>query len=55
MELLLLSIGLAGVLFASVTDWKTREVPDWISYSMMAGGLGIRAIYSLSTSDYFYF
>ncbi|MFA4886835.1 MAG: A24 family peptidase [Candidatus Nanoarchaeia archaeon] len=52
MELLLLSIGLAGVLFASVTDWKTREVPNWISYSMMAGGLGIRAIVSLTQSTY---
>ena len=34
---------------ASVTDMRTREVPDWLSYALIAAGIGIRCIDSLIT------
>ncbi len=40
------SVCLIALLIGSYTDLKTREVPDWISYSLIFIGLGIRAIYS---------
>jgi len=42
-------IFLAGLwaLFASVSDFKTREVPNWISFSLIAFALAYRAFYSI--------
>ncbi len=34
---------------ASISDIKTREVPDWLNYSATAAGIGINLIYSLIT------
>ncbi|MBI4149370.1 prepilin peptidase, partial [Candidatus Woesearchaeota archaeon] len=39
-------LALLALLVASYTDLKTREVPDWLSYSLIAAGLGIRAIFA---------
>ncbi len=38
-------------LFATITDIKTREVPNWISYTLIAIGLFSRLIYSLITKE----
>lgn len=51
-DLLLLSIGILGVTVSSITDIKTREVPDWICYGMIISGLSLRGIQSLTTLDY---
>ena len=32
---------------ASYTDIKTREVPDWISFSMIIAALGVRGLMSV--------
>jgi len=37
------------LLVASYTDIKTREVPDWLSYSLIFSALGIRAIFSVES------
>ena len=42
-------ITLLVLLIASYTDIKTREVPDWISYSLIFLALGIRAIFSVES------
>ena len=51
-EIVLLSIGVLGVIIASITDIKSREIPDWLCYSMIFSGLGIRTIISLSSLTY---
>lgn len=40
-------LALIGLIIGSITDIKTREVPDWLSYSLIISGLGISGIYSL--------
>lgn len=42
-----LIIALVGLTVASYTDLKTREVPDWLNYSLVSAGLGLGLIYSL--------
>jgi len=54
-DLILLSLGFIGLVVASLFDIKTREVPDWLNYSLIASGLGIRLIYSLATNFWAYF
>ena len=51
-DILLLALGILGVAVASVSDLKTREVPDWVSYGMIASGFGLRAIHGLETGVY---
>jgi Flp pilus assembly protein protease CpaA len=52
---LLLLIGLIATLIASITDIKTKEVPDWLNFSLLSIALGIRLIYSLITNYWSYF
>ena len=33
-------IGLIGIIIGTATDVKTREVPDWVNYGMIASGIG---------------
>lgn len=54
MDYILTALGLAGLLAASYTDIKTKEVPDWLNYSLILSGLGLRLIYSFSTFDFSY-
>ena len=42
------SIALIGLVIASFTDLKTREVPDWLNFMLIAAGFGTRLIYSLT-------
>jgi Flp pilus assembly protein protease CpaA len=53
-DIILVSTGLIWVIAASIFDIKTREVPDWLSFSLIAIGLGIRGIHSLFYWDYNY-
>lgn len=41
-------IALAALLIASYSDLKTREVPDWLNYSLVAIGFGIAVINSIA-------
>ncbi|MBS3168766.1 prepilin peptidase [Candidatus Woesearchaeota archaeon] len=49
---LLVIIAFIGILFSTVVDIKKREVPNWVSYSLIGVGFGIRAIYSLIYEDF---
>jgi len=51
MEPLIAVIILTALIVAAITDIKTREVPNWITYSLIFIGLGIRAIYSVVYSN----
>jgi Flp pilus assembly protein protease CpaA len=43
---------LIALIIASYTDIKTREVPDWLNYSLIVFGLGARLIFSLASNDF---
>ncbi|MBD3354734.1 hypothetical protein GF361_01975, partial [Candidatus Woesearchaeota archaeon] len=53
-DILLLSIALTALIIATITDIKTREVPDWLNFSLIFAGIGIRLIYSSLTFDWSY-
>lgn len=48
---LLALVTLTMLAVGTYTDVRWREVPDWISYSGIAAGLGIRTILTLLTGD----
>lgn len=51
-NIILGTIGLTAIIIATIVDIKKREVPDWISYSLIASGFGIRLIDSLTTNNW---
>ena len=40
-------ICLIGLVIGTITDIKTREVPDWINYFLIAAGVGLNLIFSI--------
>lgn len=52
---LLLSIAFIALVIGTITDLKTREVPDWLNYSLVFIGLGLRGIYAAFSSDWMFF
>lgn len=52
MIILIYSICLVALVIGTYTDIKTREVPDWVNYSLIFTGFGIRLIYSVGLDDY---
>lgn len=46
LDVLLIIITLIVLGIASYTDIKTREIPDWLNFSLIIGALGIRAVIS---------
>lgn len=42
-----LAVGLVALIIASLSDIKTREVPDWLNYSLVAFAIGSALILSL--------
>ena len=54
LEILLLTITITYLVIASISDLKTKEVPDFISYSLIIIALTLRLLYSLTTKDFTY-
>lgn len=52
---ILLILALIGLVIGTYTDFKTREVPDWLSYSLIVSGLGLRLLYSSITFEWMFF
>jgi len=52
LEIIVSSIAVIALIIASITDIKTREVPDWLNFSLIPLALGIRMIWSLASNDY---
>lgn len=42
-----------GLFAASIFDIRSREIPDWLNFSMLTFGLGASLIFSISLSNYF--
>jgi len=53
-DIILLSIAFVALVIGTITDIKTREVPDWVNFSLIFAGLGLRLIYSAAMSDWRY-
>ncbi|MBN2111811.1 prepilin peptidase [Candidatus Woesearchaeota archaeon] len=53
-DIILISLVFLILAVGTVTDFKTREVPDWVNYSAIFAGLGIRLAYSVSTFEWSY-
>ena len=51
-DLFIISIALVWLIFASLQDIKTREVPDWISYSLIIIALAFYSIKSIVMKDF---
>ncbi len=54
-EFFLIVLGLLWIVFASVQDLKTREVANWLSFSLIIFALGFRFFYSLFALNNFWF
>jgi len=54
-DLLFLIILIIYLIIASITDIKTREVPDWLSYSLIITAFAIKGIHSILSKDPSYF
>lgn len=53
-DALLAVFGFVALIFASIHDFKTREVPDWLSYSLIVAGFSTRIFHSLVFWDWWY-
>lgn len=54
-DLFLFIIGLICLIAASISDIKTKEVPDFISYLMIFSGLTLRALHAFTFNQLNYF
>lgn len=50
-ESLFFIIVFVALVIGSYTDFRTREVPDWLNYSLVFTGLGLRIIFSVVYHD----
>ena len=49
-----IGVSLTVLLIGSVTDLKTREVPDWINYGFILSGLGMNLLFSAIYSNIYF-
>ncbi len=54
-DIILIIVSLITLIFASISDIKIKEVPDWLSYGLISTGLTIRLLHSLIFQNYSYF
>ena len=50
--IVLISLGLVWIIFATIQDLKKREISDWLNYSLIIFALGFRFFYSLFANDF---
>lgn len=53
LDYILISIALIWLIFASISDIKNREVPDWLNFSLIAIVLAIKIIQTILVKDIF--
>lgn len=54
-DIILTILGITGVTAAALFDIKTKEVPDWLNFSLIISGLSIRLIHSLVFIEWKFF
>ena len=50
--ILLLAVALVYIVFAVVQDLKSREIANWLNFSLVIFAIGIRFFYSLFSNDF---
>jgi len=45
------SLSFIALFIGSITDLKTREVPDWVNYGLIFSGLGLNLLFSIIYSN----
>lgn len=53
-DIMLIIAALLALIIASFSDIKTKEVPDYVSFGLIAAALGIRILHSIVYSDWLY-
>ncbi len=53
--LFLYLISLVAIIFAVVQDLRTREIANWLTFSLISFVLAYRAIYSIASKDFMFF
>lgn len=53
--IVLLVLALIWIIFAVVQDLKSREIADWLNYSLIIFALGFRLFYSLFSGEWNFF
>lgn len=51
----LFSLGLVWLIFAVVQDMRSREIANWLTFSLLIVGLGFRSIYAIITGNSSFF
>ena len=54
-DILITSVALLALIIATITDLKSKEVPDYLSYLLIALGFSYRIFYSILNYDLYYF
>ena len=54
-SIVLFSVTLLGLVIGTITDLKTREVPDWLNYGLIFIGLGLNLLFSVIYWNYWFF
>ena len=51
-EAVLYVLAVVALIIGSITDFKKREVPDWVSYGLIFAALGIRLLFSIFNKEF---
>ncbi|RME54810.1 prepilin peptidase, partial [Candidatus Woesearchaeota archaeon] len=54
-DILLITVAIIALIFASLVDLRIKEVPDWLNFSLIIVALGIRLIHAIVYSEWQYF
>ncbi|MBN1502463.1 prepilin peptidase [Candidatus Woesearchaeota archaeon] len=52
MNFVILTVSLIGLIAASVSDLRKREVPDWLNYGMIVCGFFLNLLYTIYMNDF---
>ncbi len=52
LEAVLFAVAGVMLLIGTITDIRTREVPDWLNFAGIAAGIGVRSLWSLSANEW---
>src|SRR3989344_2792882 len=54
-EVIISAIAIISLIIATITDLKSREVPDYLSYFLIISGFTFRFFYSVLNNNWYYF
>ncbi|MEX2017196.1 MAG: A24 family peptidase [Candidatus Pacearchaeota archaeon] len=55
LEVFLIVLAFVWIIFAVVSDLRTREIPNWLNFSLIIFALGARLFYSVFNEDWSFF